>query len=208
MFEMKLNSYSAVPPGLFRFKHPISGHEMSRHSWDLLLSDVAKHCAANGFQAVTTAEIEQQMCEGFGPKIAKQYCAGDGVSVKGVSIGWQDVWHGTKVLASFIAGGRKTVNRAEAEARAAICAPCSRNVNYAKPCGGDCPELAETVVAIVGGEGTSKDLDLHACSVCTCSNKAQVWVPIEHLKHGVTPEMLEQFPANCWKKAEIIALGS
>jgi len=205
---MKLASYSAVPPGSFRFKHPVSGHEMARHSWQLLLSDVAKHCAANGFPPVSEEEIERQICERLGPKIAKQYCTGDGVSVKGVSIGWRDVWNGTKVLASFIAGGRKTVDRSEAEERAAICAPCSRNVIYAKPCGGDCPELAETVVAIVGGEGTTRDLDLHACSVCTCSNKAQVWVPIEHLKHGVTSEMIEQFPDVCWKKRAILSLAS
>jgi len=206
MFEMKLASYSKVPPGNFRYKHPISGHEMNRHAWQLLLQDVRAHCAANGYPPVSDEEIELQMCQRFGDKIARQYCTGDGVSVRGVALGWQEIWNGTKVIASFIIGGRKVVEREEAERRAAICAPCSRNVLYAKPCGGDCPDLAATVSAIVGGEGTTLDHDLHACSVCACSNKAQVWVPIEHLKRGITPEMLEQFPAKCWKAEQLRAL--
>jgi hypothetical protein len=39
--------------------------------------------------------------------------------------------------------------------------------------------------------------------VCKCSNKAQVWVPIEHLKRGVTPEMMPLFPPKCWKRQGI-----
>lgn len=206
MNEMELKNINEVPPGGFRYKHPVTGQEFSRHTWGLCRMDVTAYCEANGFPPVTDAEIHQQMCESYGPKLAKQLCRGDGVTVQGVSLSWRDIWHGTKVLASFIAGGRKTVERAEAERRAAICEPCSRNVNYSKPCGGDCEELASLVVSIVGGEGTTKDINLNACSVCSCSNKAQVWMPIEHLEKGVTPEMMPMFPSFCWKKAEIEAL--
>ncbi len=206
MNEMVLTSLWAVPPGNFRYKHPISGWTVDRHAWNLLRMDVTAHCEANGYPPISDEEIQQQICEGLGPVLAKRFCTGDGVSVRGVDLSWREIWAGTKVLASFIVGGRETVDRNEAERRAAICAPCSRNVTYTRPCGGDCPELADLVESIVGGAGTTKDPSLGACAVCSCSNKAQVWVAVEHLKRGVTEEMLPQFPDYCWKKAGILAL--
>jgi len=205
MNEMQLSRFTEVPPGGFSFKHPISGAHFSFHVYAYLVSAVEAHCASNNYPPISEEEIQQQMCERMGPDIAKRFCVGDGVSVAGVNLGWRDIWHGTKVLASFISGGRKTVDKEEAEARAVIRKPCSRNVNYVKPCGGDCPELEATVLAIVGGQ-TSVDSELGACSVCKCSIKAHVWVPIEHLKHGVTEEMMELFPPKCWKRDGIEAL--
>ena len=208
MFEMRLSSLNHVPPGGFRYRHPQSGYLAEAHSYGMLRGLVDAHCAANALRPVTDDEMQQQMCEGLPPKSARTFCEGDGVSVDGVRITWQDVWHGTKVLGSFLLAGRPLVAREEAERRAAICAPCSRNVNYAKPCGSDCPELAATVEAIVGADGTTLDAELNACSVCKCSNKAQVWMPVEHLKRGVTDEMMPQFPDSCWKRAAILAMNT
>jgi hypothetical protein len=203
MNEMTLTNRTMVPPGGYPFKHPITGHNFNSGTYNLLLWQVRDYCTANGFPPIPESEIEQYICEQLGPQTARRFCSGDGISVSGVDLQWSDIWAGTKVLASFIIGGRKTVDRAEAERRAQICFLCSRNAQYSKPCGGDCPELADTVAAIVGGEGTTRDLDLHACSVCKCSNKAQVWVPIEHLKRGVTPEIMPLFPPKCWKRQGI-----
>jgi len=208
MNEMTLTNKTMVPPGGYPFKHPATGHNFNSGTYSLLLGQVRDYCTANGFPPIDELEIEQYICEQLGAKTARRFCSGDGISVDGVDLDWRDIWNGTKVMASFIAGGRQTVDRAEAERRAAICFLCSRNAKYSRPCGGDCTELAELIVSVVGGEGTSIDLDLHACSVCKCSNKAQVWVPIEHLKRGVTPEMMVLFPQKCWKKQEIEALDS
>lgn len=207
MNEMRLSGTMLTPPGGYQFKHPISGLHFERHTWSLLRMDVTNHCAANGYPEVSDDEIQQQMCERLGPKLAKRFCTGDGVSVEGVSLKWTDILNGTKVMAGFILAGRPLVDRAEAERRAEICSLCSRNVPYHKPCGGDCPELEQVVTTIVGSEGTARDLELHACSVCRCSNKAQVWVPIEHLKRGVPDEMLPLFPETCWKKQGILSLS-
>lgn len=200
MFEMKLESLTKVPPGLFRYRHPVSGHEEAFHSWQLLRAWVDSHCAGNGFAPVTDEEIQQQICERMGPKIAKQYCTGDGVTVDGVSLGWKDILTGTKVLASFLLAGRPLVDAAEAERRAAICKTCSRNVNFAKPCGGLCGELQEAVEAIVGANGTIHDLDLGACSVCKCHLKSKCWIPLEILKKSESDEHQAEYPAACWLK--------
>lgn len=205
---MKLASRSKVPPGLFRYKHGISGAEFIRHAWSLMRDDVTAHCEANGYPPVSDDEIEAQMCERLGKTIAEQYCEGDGLSVKGVGLHWKEIWEGTKVIGSFILAGRPLVPQEKAEWRASLCATCERNVDYSKPCGGDCPDLRETVNAIVGGGKTTYDNKLYGCSVCGCSNKAQVWVPIEQLKLGVTPEMLPQFTPQCWKRAELLEIQS
>ncbi len=203
---MKLASRSKVPPGLFRFRHPISGLEMSRHAWGLLRDDVDNHTRANGYPPVTDDEIEAQMCERMGETVADQYCDGHGLSVNGITLHWREVMNGTRVFLSDLFSGRPRVTQEEAERRAAICAPCPRNSIYAKPCGGDCPELTDVVKAVVGGGKTSLDDKLEACSVCGCANKAQIWMEIEHLAKGVDADFIEKAPETCWKRAELLKI--
>lgn len=204
---MKLSSRSKVPPGLFRYRHPISGTEFNRHAWNLLRDDIGNHTRANNYAPVTDDEIEAQMCERMGDTVADQYCTGSGLSVNGITLHWREVMSGTAVFLSDLFAGRPRVNQQEAERRAAICAPCPRNSIYAKPCGGDCPELTDVVKSIVGGGKTSLDDKLEACSVCGCANKAQIWMEIEHLAHGVGEDFIEKAPETCWKRAELLKLN-
>lgn len=204
---MKLNSRSLVPPGLFRYRHPVSGLEMSRHAWSLLRSDVDQHTQSNGYPAVTDEEIEAQMCERMGEKVADQYCDGRGLSVNGITLHWKELMAGTAVLLSHLLGGRKVVSQEEAERRAAICAPCPRNSTFSKPCGGLCPELEDVVKAVVGGGKTSLDDKLEACSVCGCVNRAQIWTPIDALAAGSGPDFIEKAPEPCWKRKALIELA-
>lgn len=205
---MNLSSRSNVPPGLFRFRHPISGLEMSRHAWDLLRSDVSAHTKANNYPEVTDDEIEAQMCERMGNKIAESYCGdGNGLSVNGITLHWRELMNGTAALVSHLLGGRRNVSQEEADRRAAICAPCPRNSSYSKPCGGNCPELEEVVKGIVGGGKTDLDDRLEACSVCGCVNRAQIWVPIEHLAHGTDADFIEKAPETCWKRAALLEMS-
>lgn len=204
---MKLASRSQVPPGLFRFRHPISGHEMSRHAWDLLRSDVTAHTRANNYPEVTDDEIESQMCERMGDKIAKQYCGdGNGLSVNGITLGWRDLVAGTQALLQHTLNGRQTVPQEEAERRAGICATCPRNSSYAKPCGGDCPEVDNVIVSVVGGGKTSIDDKLEACSVCGCVLRALVWVPGKQLSTIMDADFIEKAPEKCWKRDELVSL--
>jgi len=202
MWEMRLVSLNSVPPGLFRFRHPISGTEQAFHTWSLLREWVTDHCDANRYPSISDQEIQQQMCERFGPDKVKMYCEGDGVTVEGVNLGWRDILQGTKVLGAFVLAGRPLVSQVEADRRAAICSGCSRNVGFGKPCGGLCGELQEAVEAIVGHQTTVYDDKLEACAVCKCSLKSKVWVPMEFVNIGITDEIKQQLPSFCWQLPE------
>lgn len=113
------------------------------------------------------------------------------------------VLRGTQVLLAFKMAGSPYVSQEEAERRAAICAACPWNLEYAKPCGGNCGGLKEMVAAIVGGQATPYDEQLKACAVCGCSSRAHIWIPDEFLAKGITDDMREQFAVieGCWKKS-------
>lgn len=203
---MKLASHSKVPPGLFRYRHPVSGLEMSRHAWGLLRDDVDNHTRANNYPPVTDDEIETQMCERMGEQVAERYCDGEGLTVNGITLHWRELLAGTSVLLTHLLGGRTVVGQEEANRRAAICAVCPRNSSYAKPCGGNCPELESAIKAVVGGGATPLDDKLEACSVCGCVNRAQVWVPIDTLSGSNDADFIEKAPETCWKRAELLKL--
>lgn len=205
---MKLNSRSQVPPAPnhFRYVHPISGREFIRHGWDLLRGDVTDHTKGNNYPPVSDEEIERQMCENMGDKAAKRFCAGDdGMSVGGV-LHWRELVAGTQALLQHTLNGRQTVPPEEAERRAGICATCPRNSIYAKPCGGDCPEVDNVIVSVVGGGKTSIDDKLEACSVCGCVLRALVWVPGKQLSTIMDADFIEKAPEKCWKRDELVSL--
>lgn len=205
--KLKLNSYALVPPGLFRYKDPITGHEMSRHVWQYLLDDVENHRKANNLPPVDSADIEEQMCQRMGES-SKTVCSDSRQTVDGVSLGIGDIMRGTMVLASFKLAGSQLVSQEEATRRAAICATCLYNVDYRKPCGGVCQELVDLVGTIIGGAGTEFDDKLSACACCGCSIKAHVWLRPEELKNGVNAEILAKMPSEtCWKRKQIEELA-
>lgn len=201
---MRLANRSHVPPPPhFRYKHPVSGWESIRHAWDLLRGDVTAHTEGNGYPPVSDEEIEQQMCENMGEDIKARFCNGDGLTVRG-GLHWRELMSGTQVLLQHLLNGRKRVSQEEAERRAAICVQCPRNVSFTRPCGGMCPELESVVVGIVGGEKTSLDPKLEACSVCGCSLRAAVWVPIAQLSTQEDADFIEKAPEPCWKRAGLL----
>jgi len=112
------------------------------------------------------------------------------------------VLRGTNVLLSFKLAGSPYVSQEEANRRAAICAACVWNQDYAKPCGGNCGGLKEVVSKIIGHAKTDYDDRLKSCGICGCVAQAHCWLPLEFLAKGVTSDMREQFAAveNCWKK--------
>lgn len=112
------------------------------------------------------------------------------------------VLRGTQVLLAFKLAGSPYVSQEEAERRAVICSNCQFNIEYAKPCGGNCGGLKEMVATIVGGQATPYDEQLKSCGICGCVGKAHIWIPEDVLRKGVTDQMVEEFKAvpNCWKR--------
>ncbi len=143
-------------------------------------------------------EVEKMVCD-----LYPQECSGaiDGKPRKS-RLSLSAVLRGTRVLLAFKLAGSPYVSQEEAERRASICASCVWNLDYAKPCNGNCGGLKEMVSAIVGGQKTSFDDRLKACGICGCTNAAQILMPLDVLEKGVTADMKEQFAAveKCWKK--------
>lgn len=89
--------------------------------------------------------------------------------------------------------GFKTVDQAEADRRAAICARCPSNKRVAGclSCGG----IRKMVDRLKGDRSTPFDNDLHACEECGCELKVKVWLPLDAVDNtGVT------FPDHCWNE--------
>lgn len=203
---MKLANRSQVPPPPhFRYKHPVSGAEFIKHNWDLLRGEVTAHTEGNGYPPVSDDEIDQQMCENMGQDLKERFCMGEGLTVRG-GLHWRELIGGTQVFAQHLLNGRKRVSQERAEQRATICVACPRNSFYSKPCGGDCPEIDNLVVGIVGDGKTSLDAKLEACSVCGCVLRAAVWVPAEQLSTVLDADFIKNAPETCWKREELMAL--
>lgn len=189
------------PPrgGYWIYKHPISGASFRAFQLDAILVSIRKHEEANEYPIQSSAEIENQLCENH------PFSCSENPSVTPRRLHLNDILRGTRVILSFKAAGSPLVAQGEAERRAGICINCTRNVDYAKPCSGACPELVDVVKSIVGGAATKYDSMLKACDICGCSNAAQVHVPAEFLAKGVTDEMMAQFKtvSTCWKFSEV-----
>jgi hypothetical protein len=151
-------------------------------------------------------EVEQAVCE----KYAVECQAPPHGKPRVIRLSLSNVLQGTKVLLAFKLAGSPYVDQSEAERRASICAICPMNVDYAKPCGGNCGGLKEIVTTIVGGRKTSLNDRLKACSICGCVNAAHLLIPLDILAKGVTPEQQVQFSQvqNCWKQIQPISTSS
>lgn len=199
---LRFKSHHITPPGRFRFKHPITGYEMSSHNFQYLLDAVDKHCAGNGLPLVAREDIEHQNCSRLPENAKNEFCASDVYepSVDGVRLHANDIIRGTKTILTNKLLGEGLVDQGEAERRANICAVCPMNVQFRLPCGGLCGELLEIVQAIVGDRTVGKAGDLHACAVCSCSLPAKIWFPKKSLERYETDEIRSKYPQNCWMK--------
>lgn len=205
---LKFKNLLRKPPKGFNFADPDTGEHFNSHSWDILFAAVQRHREANSLPPISAEIIQDQNCRKLAPNAADEFCTSDApvTTTDAVTLGWRDILNGTKVLGSFLLHGRPLVPKPEAERRAEICAKCEWNVTYRQPCGGDCDELLTLINVVVGNDATSHDSDLHACGICKCTNKANVWVPVEISRVGVSGDQLAMMPDACWKKQGILAL--
>lgn len=196
---LRLKPSNTCPPDGFTYRFD-DGHTVYANTREGWRAAVTKHAVDNGYPVPTDEEIEEQLCR----RLSGEWCSGgDQYSFINTRFTLNDFLRGTKVLASFVLSGAPLVSPEQAEARALICSRCVANVAV-QGCSA-CSGMANAVAEAKGAQGTKYDHLLRACSVCKCANEAQVWIPAEYLKKGVTPEMMktyEQIPA-CWKAAEL-----
>lgn len=163
---------------------------------------VRKHAERNGYPMPDPATVEHEACMLMPPGNCHYE---DGTPQKlfiDRRFGIEDLVHGTQVLIEFVKQGSPMVSQELAESRAATCAACYALLNF-KGCA-PCLGLAGMVDEVSGMKKTKADaqLQLKACGVCKCVARAQIWVPIEIMERGITPEMDALWPEWCWKKNE------
>jgi hypothetical protein len=191
----KFSNISVTPPGLFVYVDPSTGTTFKHITFTAVLAAVRNFRIANGIPLPPNweAEVEDEMCAAYPPHIWK-YVDEQPPGVRTTRIG--DVLNFLKFAGSWLASGAELVSQEEATRRAAICVSCPMNseVQGCTPC----VRLVEKVSRLLGDRVTGFEGQLKGCSVCGCSNVAQVWFPLNDLQKGVTSDM--QWPPHCWKK--------
>ena len=187
---------SIVPPGDFLYVEPASGIRFQTRSWSSMVLAVREHRIANGYPLPPgwEVELESEVCKNYGPETC-QY-VDDAPNLEPRSIHISDVKNFLRVVGTWMQSGKGYVEQEEAERRSGICAACPKNQEI-EGCTA-CSNLVGTITSVLGDRVTKYDGVLKGCAVCSCSNRAQVHIPLEVLQKGVTENM--NFPSHCWKK--------
>lgn len=198
---LRLLDRSKGVPNHFRYVHSENGYESTGVNWWDMWNDVTKHRAANGYPAVTEAEVEHQICLQAGPAYCQEEEPTDtNRRFVNTRLKWGDIVQGTKAYVAFIASGFKTVSQQEADRRARICSSCYLRV---QPQGcGACLKISTLIVGDVAGKKTAYDdkLSNRACAICSCPNKAIVHFPIALLEQADKAGHQDAYPFFCWRK--------
>lgn len=106
---------------------------------------------------------------------------------------------GTAVVIDWLMSGGKPVVQELANKRAAICAACPKNV----PGAWYTTAPAEIIRATLSARSdlkleTPDDVKLKSCDVCRCLNRLKIWCPLEYIVAHTKPDVLAEFPPNCW----------
>lgn len=210
MSLLRLRVTNECPPDEFRYVHPEDGHTTRANVRADWLAKILKHKRDNGYDVPADWKemAEDQLARSLPPGWSFYEDGSQPDTFLDRRTPVEDVMNGTRVLLAFAQAGCQIVPQAEAERRGQICARCyaRETVRGCSPCVG----LANLVAEVCGSGTTSADsiLEDKVCLVCHCSARANLWIPVEVSKAGVTPEMMRNFPAFCWKRQGIEALAS
>lgn len=111
---------------------------------------------------------------------------------------------GTAVPVDWLASGGNPVPQELAEKRAAVCAACPKNESpeWYSQAGGQVIEAGVKAWQALKGKTvtfeTSQGDKLKSCGVCKCLLRVKVFVPLEHIVQHTKPEVLAEFPPECW----------
>jgi hypothetical protein len=185
-----------IPPGGWKYRQEESGLEIYGGDYFDLKEKVRNHRQINQFiGGDLDSEIQLQLCSRMTPAARAIFCR-PCQRTAFVMVDLEDVTHFLKTAASWIKKP-KFVSQAEADHRAEICASCPKNIGISGCTG--CRNLVKWTFDLIGHRSTPFDSRLGACEVCHCSNQAQIHLPLEVLKKGITKKMV--FPDHCWKKS-------
>lgn len=106
---------------------------------------------------------------------------------------------GTAVVLDWLQSGGAPVAQELADKRATICVRCPKNVEGAWYT----EDPAEIIKASLEARKdlkleTPSDGQLKSCDVCKCLMRLKVWCPLSHIMAKTKPEVMNEFPSNCW----------
>ena len=186
-----------TPMGSWVYTQPETGYTIKSIVWNDLLNKIRDHRIANGIPCLPgwDIQLEDEVCRAM--RLTSHWCQSNGKETKPYEpkVSFVDVSNFMRVLTAWMPK-REWVDQEEAERRAAICAACPKNIAVSG-CSA-CQNAVAAITKFLGDRVTGVDDQLKGCSVCGCSNRAQVHVPLDVLHKGVTPMM--EFPEACWKK--------
>lgn len=117
---------------------------------------------------------------------------------------------GTAVVLDWLTSGGHPVEQELANKRAEVCVNCPKNeigswytvapAEIIRSTLGSRGELKlETPFdnPTVREDGTPRP-GLLSCKVCKCLNRLKVWVPLSYIVQHTKPEVMREFPQNCW----------
>ena len=106
---------------------------------------------------------------------------------------------GTAVVLDWLASGGAPVSQELANKRAEICVACPKNMV------GSWYTVAPAEIIKSALEArkdlkleTPSDASLKSCDVCRCLNRLKVWTPLAFIAAKTKPEIMAEFPSNCW----------
>lgn len=199
------------PPGGFRYFVPETRIQIEGQTWQVLLDNVRKHLKVNSIPERSDLEgnIQHQICLGIPPDRCQDTDAqAKRAKERGFRVSFGAAWEFTKLMFDWktrYGGALAAVT--EAEGRATVCCtsgeegiPCpfNRPIECTSCSLGTLQTLTEK---LVNGRRTSRDNELHGCSICGCNLKAKVHLPHELLAEHAG-DTLSNFPAHCWMLKE------
>ncbi len=118
---------------------------------------------------------------------------------------------GAALLMDWEESGQPPVDHDLAERRAAICAVCPKNSTDEISAWFTVPVSSAIKSRLARLHDmkltTSYDEKLNVCSVCLCPLRLKVHTPLNIIKKKLRPEVLAEFPPQCWIPNELAAAG-
>lgn len=196
----RLINSTIVPPGGFRFLVRETGTWVrGAHRGDLY-TKVKKHCESNEIEPPTLAEIEDQICESLDGSVCMH---DDGKPyqqsvVRPLTL--REVLTASVTMGEWMLKGGNKVPQEEADRRALECTRCPKNKFFTDCTACNLNKVRNMAERFIGKAKTKYDGQLNNCEICGCTNKVQVWVPLEILQKHLTSKVNEALPDWCWKK--------
>lgn len=108
---------------------------------------------------------------------------------------------GTAVILDWLTSGGQPVAQDLANKRAEICVACPKNVEGAWYTVKPAEIIKNTLEARKDLKlETPSDGVLKSCDVCKCLMRLKVWTPLQYIIGNTKPEIMAEFPKNCWIK--------